>query len=112
MWRILKTIRSSGSLLPDNSKLSINLRDHGGRSDDRDHEAAKPHSIAVRGDGMIFTSACNDHHSTEFWAFDKFGNNVWNYSKTLGMAKVVVGLWQSIQWGKFVPGFLKKMQAI
>ena len=73
-------------------KLSINLRDHGGRSDDRDHEAAKPHSLAVRGDGMIFTSACNDHHSTEFWAFDKFGNNVWNYSKNFGNGKGSRGL--------------------
>ena len=60
---------------------------------------------------MIFTSACNDHHSTEFWAFDKFGNNVWNYSKNFGNGKGSRGLVAVDPKGNFT-WLLKKMQAI
>ena len=69
-------------------KLSINLRNHGGRSDDRYIDrSARPLSLAIREDGMIFTSGCDDHHSTEIWAFDKFGTMRWNYSKYFGNGK-------------------------
>ena len=88
-------------------KLSINLRNHGGRSDNNHHDrSARPLSLAVREDGMIFTSGGNDHHSTEIWAFDKFGMKRWNYSKYFGDWKGSRGRVAVNPKGK-LPGFLK-----
>ena len=71
----------------------IDLRSHGGRNDSDSRRASKPISVSVREDGLLITSAKNDHNRAKFWVFDRLGNRLWtrekswssNYSSTSGL---------------------------
>ena len=71
--RSIKRFSVSGEI-----KLHLDLRNHGGNGNSNPNYGAWPKSVAVRADGMIFTSAVTVIKRTEFWAFDKFGNKIWN----------------------------------
>ena len=73
-------------------KSHINLRQHGGNGDSSTSKGAFPFSLAVRPDGMIFTSACDGSSRTEFWAFDKFGTKIWNTTVSFGNNRGLVAV--------------------
>ena len=76
--RSIKRFSVSGEI-----KLHLDLRKHGGDGNSNPNFGAWPFSVAVRADGMIFTSACDHNARTEFWAFDKFGTRVWQIKADL-----------------------------
>ena len=43
---------------------------------------------------MIFTSARDHNTKTEFWAFDKFGNKIWNPYVSFGYNRGIVAISQ------------------
>ena len=54
----------------------IDLRSHGGRNDTDSRKASKPISVSVREDGLLITSAKNDHNRAKLWVFDRLGNRL------------------------------------
>ena len=85
--RSIKRFSVSGEL-----KLHIDLRQHGGNGNSHPNFGAWPTSVAVRADGMIFTSACDGSSRTEFWAFDKFGTKIWNTTVSFGNNRGLVAI--------------------
>ena len=71
--RSIKRFSVSGEI-----KLHLDLRHHGGNGNSNPNHGAWPKSVAVRADGIIFTSGRDGDKKTEFWAFDKFGKRIWN----------------------------------
>ena len=65
--RSIKRFSVSGEI-----KLHLDLRYHGGNGNSNPNHGAWPKSVAVRADGIIFTSGRDGDKKTEFWAFDKF----------------------------------------
>ena len=85
--RSIKRFSVSGEL-----KLAIDLRNHGGSTNGSSNHGAFPISLAVRGDGVIFTSARDGTSITEFWAFDKLGTALWNTKVNFGTNRGLVAV--------------------
>ena len=94
MWRTMKTVRSRRFSVSGELKLHLDLRNFGGNGSSDSRYGAWPTSVAVRADGMIFTSACDHNTKTEFWAFDKFGNKIWNPYVSFGNNRGIVAISQ------------------